>query len=896
MATPSTAEIEKMTPMMRQYYELKAQTSGAILFFRMGDFYEIFADDAELIAPVLEIVLTSRDSGSKKRVPFCGVPHHSAKAYWLKLLKQGYKVAIADQVEDPALTKGLVKREIVRTLTPGCIDELEGLESDKPNYMMASYENPKDKSWAISLADISTGELRLGSVENIDALKSVVLSMKPKELLVRKFQKEFLESELSAAIEFDGLLIDTLPESVLRSKAEQTEILKEVFSIDDLKKDLSHKIEGGIEVVSGLLTYLKTLKASLSVFKKIVPLHDPETMNLSEIVIRDLELFETVQKRTVKGSLFHQINHTLSPMGARLMRWSLARPLLKKDAIEKRHEAISCLLGLGEEALENLRKNLKGCADLERLATRTLAGKSIPLELARMRDTLLKAKWIDENIIQMDKNLKENPLLSSFKKGLLAYKKPLSLLERSILEHPQNLGEGSLVFKEGYNSDLDAKNHLAKNGQSKVSEYEKDLKTKTQINSLKIKKHKTFGLIIEVTKSNLSKVTDDFIRRQTMVNCERFVTTELKDLDELLTTAQEKSVMAESAQYFSLLEELSSHHDALVSVARFIALFDMLQSFAWLAVKFNYSRPEISEDETLDIRGSRHPVVENFVGKHKFTTNDIYMDAHQKQMLITGPNMAGKSTIMRQLAIIALIHQSGGFVPAESARIPLFDGVFSRVGASDNLSQGQSTFMVEMSEASEILRHATSKSLVILDEVGRGTSTEDGVAIASAIFESLSLKVNCWLMFSTHYHEMVRLANEIVTARAIQTQVIEENNKVEFTHRLIEGASGNSYGIEVAKIAGIPDDVIHKATEYLASHLKAKSTKVVAKEKEESNASVLPEKKVDNLTANQLEVIERLQRINVNRLTPLQALNIMDDLKSSLSHSADLGIFQDLHM
>ncbi|MFK7828083.1 MAG: DNA mismatch repair protein MutS [Oligoflexales bacterium] len=908
MSKPTTSEIGNMTPMMQQYYQLKVKSGEAVLFFRMGDFYEIFGEEAEEVAPKLEIALTSRERGDKNRIPFCGVPHHSAPSYWLKLLKLGYKVAIADQVEDASLAKGLVKRDIIKIMSPGCIDELEGLTSDEPNYVMAAYECPESKVWSLAVADISTGELRLGAAKSFDHLREQVEVFQPKELLVRRFCQDKVNSLLDSYCKRNHLLIGPLPEGILRDEAKQLEVLKNVFNLDSLTEHPCGAVSGGQVLIAALLSHFLSMQAATKQFLTVKPLHEPDCFSLNETVIRDLEIFETSHLRKTDGSLFKQINQTLSPMGSRALRWSLAHPYQKEEPIRQRHEAVKYLIEQGDTFLGKLRLTLKGLSDLERLSCRILGGHARPLELARARDALQKARSI--RLLFSQAQAVQNEFLANIIERFSDAESVLSELEHALQESPSSLGEGSEVFKYGFDETLDKLVSYSLGGQKKVEEYCELLRQRTGISSLKIKSHKTFGLVIEVTKSNLGKIPDDFIRRQTMVNCERFVTDELKDLDETLVSAKEKAIARESDLYQELLEKLSTFKDSFSMVSSYLGLIDLIQSFAWLGVQWDFCLPKlIGHREAFVLEASRHPVVEHFVGRHNFVPNDIRMDGKSRQLLITGPNMAGKSTVMRQVAICAILSQIGCFVPARRAEIPLFDGVFTRVGAADDLSRGLSTFMVEMTEAAFILRNATEKSLVILDEVGRGTSSEDGLAIASAILEHIAKRIKCWTMFATHYHELVDLAAKEASVHLVQTEVVENKGKISFTHRLVSGASGSSFGLEVAQLAGVPDSVLKRAKHYVGTSKEQINRQVdLVSGSERKGASVakksdprLFSKQQENpfsLTAQESEnyprpLTEKLERIKINKTTPLQALNILSDLKSMLNEPSQRSLFQD---
>jgi DNA mismatch repair protein MutS len=911
MPIPSQQDIEQMTPMMRQYHELKTRCGDAVLFFRMGDFFEVFGDDALQVAPELEIVLTSRERGDDKREPFCGVPHHSARNYWHRLLKKGYKVAIADQIEDPAEAKGLVKRDIVRTLTPGCVDDLESLDQDTPNYVMAVHEDPETRVWCLALADISTGEFRLGSVDQFSAIQGYTERFRPREILARKFFHDDLRKLLASHISEFRLLIEPLPEAPLRDKNEQRNLLLEVFKSKDLTSQPCGRVKSGEAVIAALITHFKSLQASVRSFMTIRPLAEASTMHLDETVIRDLELFETVRRRQADGSLFREINYTVSPMGARLLRDSLIHPLASPKDIADRHKAVATLEKMGEAALSDIRTHLKNLPDLERLSARVLSGNASPLDLARIQDTLTRIGWLRTATAEVEKELGTNAQTAPVR-SLSKFEKPLRVLAKALEPTPSALGTGYGVFRTGFDAELDRCNELSRGGEAKVEAYADGLRAATGITSLKIKNHKSFGLLIEVTRTHQSKVPSYFIRRQTMVNCERFVTEDLQNLNEELVSASDKAVAREVELYQQLLNDLAEFRTTLKDLATAVAVFDMFLSFAWLALRQDYVRPTLAKDGTLSLKASRHPVVERYVGKHAFAANDIEMNSEARHLLITGPNMAGKSTVMRQVALIAILNQTGCYVPARQAKLPVFDNIFTRVGAADDLSRGQSTFMVEMSEAAGILRNATAKSLVILDEVGRGTSTEDGLAIAYAILKDLAGRVGCYSLFATHYHELVDLCSSMPHVAAMQTEVLEENASIVFTHRLVPGAAGSSYGIEVARIAGVNEEVIRSAESFIKTHRTiltgsvpvkpvATETPVIpraaASRSPQSASPLLPLELSGMLTqkrtAAESEIIEKLRKLNINRLTPLQAINIINDLQESLTAPEPNGLFSE---
>ncbi len=790
----------KLTPMMQQYFSIKEKCHGFILFFRMGDFYEIFDQDALLVAPLLGIVLTSREKGDAEKVPFCGVPHHSSKNYYQKLLKLGYKVAIADQVENPDEAKGIVRREITKYLTPGMVEDLDGFTNNsEPNYFLALDQTGEDE-WSVLISDISTGEIRLGSFSSIKELLDFIQLKNPKEILCRSFLSEAVQNAIESMNVGYKILISYLPEIPFRDSRIQDELLQKIFGSSHLDTMPCGKINGGKELVAGVMQYLLNLHFKTQQFYTIHPLFTQDEMTLDRDVISSLEIFETEKRKEKDGSLFMEINFTLSPMGTRYLIHSLTHPLISPHKLEQRKNFTSFLINIGKEKIKHLREQIRSFSDMERLTTKILNHSISPMDLCNFRSALSKVILIND---WLDENDPKNIFLK-MKKIFLEIEPIYFNLKKALIENPQSLGVGGQVFCEGFHSTLDQWQKLHLHGDQKLQEYENSLKQETGINSLKIKFHATYGHLIEVTKTNLTKVPSHFIRRQTMVNCERFVTVALQELSEEIASAQENLIKEEMLQFSNLLEQLNLQKTIIRQMIDALTYFDFLLSSAWLVLEKNYCACESSQENFILIENSRHPVIERFVGKEKFAPNHFDIDNKKTSIIITGPNMAGKSTYMRQLAISAILHQSIGFIPASRGSLPIYDQVFTRIGASDDLSRGQSTFMLEMQETAKILRHATHESLVILDEVGRGTSTTDGMAIAYAILKDLTERVHCHTLFSTHYHELVPYFESHSQVRLMQTEVLHQKSGILFTHRLIEGSCSSSYGIEVAKLAGVP--------------------------------------------------------------------------------------------
>ncbi len=848
-----------MTPMLQQYFALKKECGEAVLFFRMGDFYEIFGDDALTVAPLLNILLTNRNRNEK--MPFCGVPHHSYRPHCRKLLAHGFKVALAEQITHAtAAGEGIIGREIVRIITPGLHNDLDDLDDDKPNYLASLYEDPQSKHWSVLLADVSTGELRLGTLADAAHAIDFVRKNNPREILARPFQHQKIKEHLPAT----AILLSPLPESVIGDDEQREQILQKTFAttmLAPVAEDTTTRVN-----LAAFALYLQQHRCPTDNFLHLKPLHDKQEMDLAANVVRDLELFTTIQTRSTKGSLYHVVNHTLTPMGARHLRYALAHPLSARRPLRARQKAVDELVAYGYQALQDLRQLLQGFPDLERLSNHVLNSNVQPAQLAAVLTALDKASALATQ--------HSIPALDKEQRGMHDIQQ---LLRTALLDRPARLGVGTEVFRPQYDQALGQHLALADNGEAKIAAYEQELKDNTGIVSLKIKKHRQLGLVIEVSRAQMTKVPADFVLRQSMVNCQRYVTTALVALDNALDNALAQAVTREEELYRQLLAQLCNHQQTLLRVSTAVASFDLHQSHAFLAVRENWCRPQLADD--IALQSCRHPVVEKLLGEHRFVPNDIALATAAKTMLITGPNMGGKSTVMRQIALCAVLHQSGAYVPAASASMPCFDNIFTRVGASDNITAGQSTFMVEMLETATILRAASSRSLVIVDEIGRGTSTADGLALAQAILESLA-RLRCFCLFSTHFHELVPATTKLKGIKIAHTEVQQDST---FTHKLIPGSCSNSFGIAVARQAGVPPPVLQRATKLLQRN---RDTLLPATD------GYLPSAPHQD---NQLLQIlaRRFDKLNIYQTTPLQALNLVSDIKAMFSRTSQQPLLRD---
>lgn len=793
----------KLTPMMRQYFEVKDRYPDCILFFRLGDFYEMFFEDAIVASKTLEIALTGKSCGLDERAPMCGVPFHSANAYISKLVESGYKVAIGEQMEDPATTKGLVKRDVIRVVTPGTVLEGSLLENKKNNYLMSLYK--ENENIGLTYVDISTGEVNATYLKE-DKLIEEIAKVHPTEIILNDLN--YIEKLNNIATLSNIYINENFSQDYLN-----TNILNEYFSdnyLDKLQFDENGFIKNSLSI---LLNYIyNTQKQVTSNINQINIYNSSEYMVLDMFTRVNLELTQTIRGNKKKGSLLHVLDKTSTAMGGRLLRKYVEEPLVNKGKIERRLNVIE---EIKEDFMlrEDLLETLKSVYDIERICGKIAFEKVTPKEMIHLKNSIEKLPNLKETI-----NSSSADILKMYIEKMDNLDDIYSLIEEAIKEEPGiTIKEGNII-KSDFNDELRELRDISKNGAFLIKEIENREREKTGVKSLKIGFNKVFGYYIEITKANLStaKIDESYIRKQTLSNAERYITPELKEIEDKILNAEEKIKSLEYEIFVNIRNTIYENIDRIQKTAKIIANIDVCVSLATVAYMNNYVKPNINEGNKLDIQNGRHPVVESLVGEENFVPNDTYLNSGENIInIITGPNMAGKSTYMRQTAIIALMAHIGSFVPADYADIPILDRIFTRVGASDDLSQGQSTFMVEMSEVSHILKNATDKSLVILDEIGRGTSTYDGISLAWSIVEYIQGKIKCKTLFATHYHELTDLENEFDDVKNYSIAVREDSDNIIFLRKIIPQGADKSYGIYVAKLAKLPDEVINRSREIL---------------------------------------------------------------------------------
>ena len=877
--------VAKLSPMMEQYVATKEKYKDCILFYRLGDFYEMFFDDAILASKELEITLTGKDCGMEERAPMCGIPFHAADTYINQLVKKGYKVAIGEQVEDPKLAKGLVKREVIRIVTPGTNLSSESLEESKNNYLMCiSYVG---KNYGISVTDLSTGVFKTCQIQQAEKVVDEINKFQPSEVLYQAGVEQV--EEIHAVCERLQVSHTEAPDYYFNLETDE-ETLKRQFHINSIEGLGLKDSPACVASCGALMQYLhETQMSSLSHINHIETYSVDSFMILDSATRRNLELTETLRDKQKRGSLLWVLDKTKTAMGARKLREFVEQPLLYKDAIEKRLDAIEAI---NKELIvrEELREYLNTIYDLERLLTR------IALKTANPRD-LLAFKTSIQYLPDIYNLLRELPCerINEIYEDYDSLEDLYDLLEQAIVEEPPvSIKEGG-IFKQGYRDEIDELRLAKTECKTWLADLESKEREKTGIKGLKIKYNKVFDYYFEVTNSFKSLVPDYFIRKQTLVNAERFTTDELNTLSGKILGAEDKLYALEYDCYVELREKLAAALVRVQKMAGYIAELDALCSLAYVADKNNYVRPSLNTDGVIDIKGGRHPVVEKMLANDSFVENDTYLNnAESRISIITGPNMAGKSTYMRQTALITLMAQIGSFVPAESANIGLCDRIFTRVGASDDLASGQSTFMIEMNEVANILRNATKDSLLILDEIGRGTSTFDGLSIAWAVVEYIADPniLGAKTLFATHYHELTELEGKLSSVNNFCIAVQEEGDDIVFLRKIIKGGADRSYGIQVARLAGVPEPVLKRAREICNELIDSDITTKVKDIDIKPALSEQPQKKETrssdyeqlSLFSSPVEmtIANELKTMDLNNMTPIKAMLYLQELQERL--------------
>ena len=878
-----------LSPMMTQYVETKKQYPDCILFYRLGDFYEMFFEDALTASKELEITLTGKECGLEERAPMCGVPYHAVDSYLYKLVQKGYKVAIAEQMEDPKLAKGLVKREVIRVVTPGTITSSQALDETKNNYLMGIVYI--GDTYGISTCDMTTGDYLVTEVEGERNLLDEIHKFAPSEIICN-------EAFYMSSIDLDDLknryhvAVSSL-DSHYFSDDSCRKVLKEHFHVSTLDGLGLADYDAGVIAAGAVMEYLyETQKNSLAHIVTITPYTTGQFMIIDTSTRRNLELVETLREKQRRGSLLWVLDKTKTAMGARLMRTMIEQPLIRKEQIIERQNAIE-ELNMSYISREEIREYLGPVYDLERLIGRITYKSANPRDLIAFRNSLNMLPFIRDILKEV-----HSAVLKEIHEDMDPLQDLYDLIERAIVEEPPIVTREGGMIKEGYNEEADKLRHAKTEGKTWLAELEARERDKTGIKNLKIKYNKVFGYYFEVTNSFKDLVPDYFIRKQTLANAERYTTDELKNLEDIILGAEDKLFSLEYDLFCDVRDQIAGEVNRIQTTAKAIAGLDVFSSLSLVATRNNYVKPKINEKGTIHIKNGRHPVVELMLKDDLFVANDTVLDNNKNRIsIITGPNMAGKSTYMRQTALIVLMAQIGSFVPADEADIGVCDRIFTRVGASDDLASGQSTFMVEMTEVANILRNATRNSLVILDEIGRGTSTFDGLSIAWAVVEYISNTrvLGAKTLFATHYHELTELEDTMSGVTNYCIAVKEQGDDIVFLRKIIKGGADKSYGIQVAKLAGVPDQVITRAKE-LVEELSSADITMKAREIAEASANVSQHKTVtrpDEVDLNQMtlfdtvkndDIIHELEEISINEITPMEALNILSRLQSKLKN------------
>lgn len=865
---------EKLSPGMRQYADLKEKYQDCILFFRLGDFYEMFFEDAILVSRELELTLTGKECGLEERAPMCGVPYHSVDLYLKRLIDRGYKIAICEQLTDPALSKGLVERDVIRIVTPGTLIDSTMLEDDSNNYICCLYYGD-DGSCALCFADISTGEMSLAVPQETSDLTVRIIDLlsryMPAELILNsqamslKSVMDFIRVRLQCTV--------TVREDTCFDLEQGRGTLCEQFGVSSL--ELLGISEDGADACAacGMLDYIhETQKRNISRFLSISVTDAEEAMGMGLNTRRNLELTETLRNKTRKGSLLWLLDSARTAMGKRMLKTWIEQPLIQPVKIMARLDAVEALTQ-NSVCLMEIRDLLDHVYDLERLMTRVMYQKATPRDLKALSMTAQQLPTLKQEL----QKLADSRLLRSLEQQISPLERVSTLVENAIVDEPPLTLKDGGVIKDGFQEELDRQRRIMNGGAQIIEEIVQRERERTGIKGLKIGYNRVFGYYIEVTRSYFDLVPADYIRKQTLANSERYITEELKKVENEILGAKDRVLRLEEGIFNEVRDCIGAMLKSVQETAAAVAQVDVLASFANVALENAYTKPEISVDGSIQITAGRHPVVERMLTEEVFVPNDTYLDTKaQRLLVITGPNMSGKSTYMRQVALITLMAQIGSFVPAEYAKISVVDQIFTRIGASDDLTAGESTFMVEMKEVSDILCHAKRNSLVILDEVGRGTSTFDGVSIARAVAEYISSrKIGCKTLFATHYHELLDLEQELDGVKNYSVAVKKHSDSIRFLRKIVPGGVDDSYGIAVAKLAGLPDQVVKRANQLLA-------------EMEREAASDTPKKSVQSgqisfASMQKERVLSALQKTNLEELSDAECRELLADLTAMLS-------------
>ncbi len=885
----SEINIEELSPMMRQYVDTKKEYSDCILFYRLGDFYEMFFEDAYTASKELELTLTGKSCGLSERVPMCGVPFHACDSYINRLVKAGYKVAIGEQVEDPKLAKGIVKREVIRVVTPGTNTDMASLEESKHNYILCLSETG---GWyGLSFADVTTGDFLSTKTQSKKQVMDEIQKFTPSEVLCKQNLQESF-SDLTALKERTSFALFTI-DNYYYDISSCVKLLYKHFKITSPVSLGLETDDPCILSAGALLTYLyETQKIPLSNITSMQIYSGGLYMLMDGATRRNLELCETMREKQKRGSLFWVLDKTKTAMGARALRNFIEQPLVDKNEILNRQDVIEEFSAHSVDR-DEIREYLNTVYDLERLLTKVIYGSVNPRDMLAFKGSLSTLPYI-KNIISEC----EAPLLKDLYEDLDALQDIAQLIENSIMEEPPiSIREGGFI-RDGFSDDIDELRKIKTGGKTILASLEEKEREETGIKTLKIKYNKVFGYYMEVTNSFLSMVPAHYIRKQTLTGGERYTTAELKELEDKILNAEDKLNTLEYDAFCELRQTILDNLARVQKTAKVVALIDVFTALSFVAERNHYIRPQFNDNGVIDIKGGRHPVVEKMIPEQQFIENDTFLNNGKNQIsIITGPNMAGKSTYMRQVALIVLMAQTGSFIPAESANLSVVDRIFTRVGASDDLASGQSTFMMEMNEVANILCNATKNSLLILDEIGRGTSTYDGLSIAWAVVENIANPklLGAKTLFATHYHELTELEGKMPCVNNYCIAVKEKGDDIVFLRKIIKGGADRSYGIQVAKLAGIPDMVIDRAKEIaellsvndIADKMEELSPVSVSKEKSK------PIKKPDEVEAGQLsfietvsdeEILSEIRALNVPNMTPLDALNTLYRLQNRLNN------------